>query len=410
MHVSIHQAGHHHKIARLVHQRARHNFIEPGDRRNHSPAHVYRRRPLAFRRHHALSAYNQIRRRRRTSRSVRRILHPALSLPELPETPRVNSAPRCGDNAPSNAYRQSARSPRSAFPAQPAAERHPPAVARATILPPAPYATRLARRSPAQSALPRSVPPPSAPLPQNKSSKSPAPAAPQLFENIVSTRRAAAPHESRESVPPRASSSSCTRCETKRKAPTAPRQPKPSQFPRHTQSKRAVNPRPAKHSPYFRPAFRDSASRRSRFPPRPGTAKEIHAPEVHAAALPRTWSKPPASHAPNEPKFLAIPQASRYSEISCAAISPLPAKPSNPSPRRTPATLPARSPCARAPPPDPAAFPFDTQADKPSRRSLPRPHSRHHRFENLHVSRAAAQIPGKPIANLLIVRLRMPRQ
>src|SRR5271170_3441076 len=298
MHVRIHQAGHHHKIARLVHQRARHNFIEPGDRRDHSPAHVNRGRPLAFRRHHALPAHNQIR-RRRTSRSVRRILHPALSLPELPEIPRVNSAPRCGDNAPSNAYRQSARSPRSAFPAQPAAERHPPAVARATILPPAPYATRLARRSPAQSALPRSVPPPSAPLPQNKSSKSPAPAAPQLFENIVSTRRAAAPHESRESVPPRANSSSCTQCETQRKAPSGPRKPKQSQFPRHTQSKQAANPRPAKHSQYFRPAFRDFASRRSRFPQQPGTTKEIRAPEFHAAALPRKWSKPPASHAPN---------------------------------------------------------------------------------------------------------------
>src|SRR5271156_4860218 len=189
MHVRIHHSGHHHESSGFVHGRARGNFIKPGNGRNYAGAHMNRCRTLAFRRHHALPTHNQICRGRRTSRSFRRVLHLALSLPELLEIPRANSAPRCGDSAPSNACRQSARSLRPAHLAQPAALRHRPAAARSIILPPAPPAIRLAPPPPSNIPPPRPAPialgpppptPPRPPAPRPAATR-PAPAK-QIFE------------------------------------------------------------------------------------------------------------------------------------------------------------------------------------------------------------------------------------
>jgi hypothetical protein len=56
--MGIHHAGHHHKIAGLVHRHPWHNFVEPGNGRNYATVHMNRRRALAFRRNHAFSAHN----------------------------------------------------------------------------------------------------------------------------------------------------------------------------------------------------------------------------------------------------------------------------------------------------------------------------------------------------------------
>ena len=75
VYVCIHHAGHHHKIAGLVHRSASRNFAIASDSRNDARAHVNRRRPLAFRRDHALSADDQVHGCRGIPRSLRRVWH-----------------------------------------------------------------------------------------------------------------------------------------------------------------------------------------------------------------------------------------------------------------------------------------------------------------------------------------------
>ncbi len=212
-------------------------------------------------------------------------------------------------------------------------------------------------------------------------------------------------HESAESVPPPANSFSCTRCETTHTAPTAPRRRNNFNFRviydqrrRRIRGRRSVRDISAQ-----RPAIlRRHAARLSS-----GAAQQrkFARQNLVSAALQRRSSKRPASRAPtsttiprNSPRFQI------FRNFLCGNF-PASSKTIRSVPPANGFHTPGSLASAPAPPQDPAAFPFRTPAGTLSRAGLRPPHRRHHRFENLHVPRAAAQIPGEPFANLRVVRL-----